>query len=306
MSGHALILMYHRVCERGPRTACWFARGTAVTPETLARQLALLRERVRFVTLDAALEEVASGGGPDPRPACALTFDDGYHDVLDAVPSGLPLTVFAVADVVEGGKTLWFDRYYDILHRARRRSPRPADLGLEGDTCVPPIDADLRWWVRGPEKERLQCLSPDARTAYLDRLERDLDAAPARDDARYLSRDDLRELVRAGHRVGGHGRTHSRLTALPDPEIEAEFAASRALVDSAGPQPVRLFSYPDGATDQRVARAAAAHGFTAACGVQDGVLSPGFDPLFIPRRLMREDRSPEALCAIGMPAGKAP
>ena len=33
------VLMYHRVCERGADTRCWFERGTAVTPAALDRQL---------------------------------------------------------------------------------------------------------------------------------------------------------------------------------------------------------------------------------------------------------------------------
>jgi hypothetical protein len=79
MSGEVFVLMYHRVCELNAQTACWFARGTAVTPAHFEAQMAWLRARARFVTLAEAL---APDGESNPGPRCVVTFDDGYRLAL--------------------------------------------------------------------------------------------------------------------------------------------------------------------------------------------------------------------------------
>ncbi|MDO9022910.1 MAG: polysaccharide deacetylase family protein [Deltaproteobacteria bacterium] len=287
----AYVLMYHRVCERTEDTACWFARGTAVTPEHFATQIGWLRSRVRFVPLDAAVEGVLSGGGSDQRPLCAVTFDDGYRDAQVAVDQGVPATVFAVAaHTGDARDALWFDRYYDILHSARRRaSVQGALLELPADAVVPAIDDDLCWWVRGPVKEALQAMEPTARDERLRQISEVLDAS-SRTLPRdlYFSRDELGALMRSGHAVGGHGASHSRLTSLDDATLAAELAASRALVDGLGDQPARLFCYPDGAWDGRVQAAVRTAGFPIACAVTEGVVSVESPRLALPRILMRD------------------
>lgn len=287
----AYVLMYHRVCERTDNTACWFARGTAVTLEHFAVQIEWLRSRVRFVPLDVAVEEALSDGGSDQRPLCAVTFDDGYRDAQVAVDQGVPATVFAVAGHTgDTGNALWFDRYYDILHGARRRAGiLGAHLGLPAGVLVPAIDEDLRWWVRGPLKETLQGMALTARDERLRQISEALDTS-SRTLSRdlYFSRGELGALVRSGHAVGGHGATHSRLTSFDDATLAAELRASRAFVDGLGDQPARLFCYPDGAWDGRVQAAVHTAGFPTACTVTEGVVSGESPRLALPRILMRD------------------
>lgn len=291
----AVVLMYHRICPRLPETACWFARGTAVTPEHFAAHIESLSRHVRFVQLEEALASAATGALRGGRPACALTFDDGYRDI-EVIAKSLPVTVFAVADPTqEAGEPLWFDRFYAILHRARRRvGMRPEALGLANETSVPGLDENLRWWVRGPVKSALHTMDTSARRIWLNRLAEILDSVGAELlPELYLQRDALRALVSAGHRVGGHGATHTRLTELADDVLASEIAASRALVDSLGMQPAMLFCYPDGACDARVAGAVAAAGFQAACGVEEAVVTRASERYAIPRIFMR-DVEPDA------------
>lgn len=282
------VLMYHRVCERGPATACWFERGTAVTPANLASQIAELRRWGRIVSLEEIVAEPAA-----PGRRCALTFDDGYRDALLAAEFGVPITVFAVANHTgDATEPLWFDRYYDIVHRAqRRRGVRGGELGLHGVDVAPPIDRELRWWVRGPLKEKLQATPPASRPAALRELAEVLQAdgsgAPSE---LYLTMSELRQLGAAGHAVGGHGATHTRLTLLDDASLERELRASRALVDDVAPRRPRLFCYPDGAYDERVVAAVRAEGFAGAVTVEAGVVCAGASPFSLPRRVARDGR----------------
>lgn len=52
MSAEVFVLVYHRVCEPEARTACWFARGTAIPPACFEAQIAWLC--ARLVSLDEA------------------------------------------------------------------------------------------------------------------------------------------------------------------------------------------------------------------------------------------------------------
>ena len=67
----ALVLMYHRVCASNAGTACYFARGTAVTPGAFLRHMDWLGERLRIVSLPDALRDSAAGMG---RWIVVLTF----------------------------------------------------------------------------------------------------------------------------------------------------------------------------------------------------------------------------------------
>ena len=68
------VFMYHKIAPRPRRVRL---KGLYVTPETFARQLEELSEN-GFVS--CGLEEACQNGRPTSR--VALTFDDGFHNVL--------------------------------------------------------------------------------------------------------------------------------------------------------------------------------------------------------------------------------
>jgi len=287
VSAPTFVLMYHRVCPLTSDTACWHARGTAITPDVFRAQIAWVRARARLLTLQ---EWVREAHRDDATARCVVTFDDGYRDVEAAVQLGIPVTVFPVAQHTGGSpELLWFDRYYVLLHRARRRAGVTLRaLDLDGIEPAPPIDEALTWWVRGALKEQLQGMSHASRRRALDRLADVLDAyGETRSDELYLSVEELRTLSRNGHCVGGHGATHTRLTQLEDESLAGELAASMSLLTRVGVGGVRTFCYPDGAHDPRVMAAVTRAGFSGACTVVSGVAASTTDLRAIPRLLMR-------------------
>ncbi len=101
----ALILGYHRVADvaHDPHLMC-------VSPQHFAAQLEALRRFAHTVSL----QELVLGlqNGALPRRAVALTFDDGYADVLyHAWPLleryEIPATVFVVSGCL--GREFWWD-----------------------------------------------------------------------------------------------------------------------------------------------------------------------------------------------------
>lgn len=275
----AFVLMYHRVCQRTRESEPWFARGTAVSPEAFARQVEWLVTRfaVRdvFAVLDAPL-----------RPTVAITFDDGYADVLHhALPVcekfGIVGTTFVSAGPLLAGLPLWFDAFY-----AAAAAP---EAGVEAwftrhGQSRPRTPAE---WANGPAKSWLACRGPE-RAGLVAEL---VQLCPGK-IVSYLSVADLRRLLALGWTIGGHGVEHHRLTELDNCQVVRELAESAALLDSVGARP-RVFAYPDGARDDRVAGFVKRAGFEIAFTVQPGSVEPGADRLRLPRLFARgEDHVP--------------
>jgi peptidoglycan/xylan/chitin deacetylase (PgdA/CDA1 family) len=106
VSDRATVLAYHAIgdCDRASDVHNLF-----VPASTFARQMEFLAKRRRVVDLDQAV----SGGWEPGPPAVAITFDDGYRNVLEhAAPvlerHGFPATVF-VPTAYLGGRNDWIE-----------------------------------------------------------------------------------------------------------------------------------------------------------------------------------------------------
>jgi len=274
--------MYHRVCPRTPETAPWFARGTAVTPEAFASQLEWLHQRLDIVPLEDLIARPVG-----ERPRVALTFDDGYAEVLHSVAPlcdrlGVTGTCFASAGPAIRGEPLWFDVWYGAVAAVARRGELLRVVRSWGFEALP---NDLDWWVRGPMKRWLAGLDSASRRERLAEATAAMGSQVVLD--LYLSLADLRALRGRGWRVGGHGDRHEALTACDDRTLDHELAASLAMLDQVGEAGPRVFAYPDGAWDKRVRARVARAGFAIACGVEPGRVVHGSDWLAVPRLFCR-------------------
>jgi len=77
----------------------------------------------------------------------------------------------------------------------------------------------------------------------------------------FMNADHLRDLVRRGHGVHSHSRTHARLPLLSAAEIDDEVQGSRADLETILGRPVTQFSIPGGAYDSRVIESARRAGY---------------------------------------------
>jgi peptidoglycan/xylan/chitin deacetylase (PgdA/CDA1 family) len=75
------------------------------------------------------------------------------------------------------------------------------------------------------------------------------------DQPGYLDRAQLRELVRAGMRIGTHGMEHRPWRGLSAAETEREMTEARRAIEGVIGTPIREASCPFGAYDRRVLRA---------------------------------------------------
>lgn len=83
----------------------------------------------------------------------------------------------------------------------------------------------------------------------------------------FLSREEVRDLARAGHDVGSHTLTHVDLTQVDDERLRVELAQSQAELEAITGRPVTSIAYPHGAFDGRVTREASLH-YLAGRGVE--------------------------------------
>jgi len=295
MSATLTIVCYHRVLPADTRTGAgrpYFARGTAVSVESFERQVRELASR--FEVLDeAGVVAWLAGRRSLARPACWVTFDDGYRDVLThAAPVlerlGVPATLFVVTDALAHGRSLPADRWYATLG-ARTRS-RGTLVGPEGEWAFDLDRAeDYARFIDGPEKRRYLRSPGPERTAILQRLARALATEPIEDvPDLYLRVDDLAALVRAGWTIGSHTKSHALLPVCTAEEQAAELCESRSYLRSLGID-AKSLAYPDGAWNEHVAEQAAAAGFELAVTLDRGLATSRSARHALPRLLPPAD-----------------
>jgi peptidoglycan/xylan/chitin deacetylase (PgdA/CDA1 family) len=275
--GLGAILAFHRV-RPDPGAAFAPNAGLEITPEFLDAALTRLRARgYEFLTLDAAIERLRRPG-PSARPFLALTFDDGYRDLVDyALPAlkrhRAPFTAFVTPGFADGAARLWWLELEEAVNRlafvdiviAGRRIARDCAT-VEGKREV--FACIYRAIRAQPEPVLL------AATAAL--------SAQARVDARALTQSaclDWSGLATLADcplaEIGAHSLTHPRLATLGAAEARYEMAESRARLVARLGAGVRHFCYPVGdptSAGRREFALAAELGFESAVTTRPGVV----------------------------------
>jgi len=211
-----------------------------------------------------------------------LTFDDGLESHATCVYPVLerlrmPATFFVCPGLIERGEGIW------TLETRARLAGLPPDTFLRwiranGLPDRAGIDGVLDWMKRLPRARRQEV------TASAQRL-----AGPVHDDGRRLpltrlmSWEQLRCLDPSLVTIGSHSSTHSILTLLEPAELELEIREAQELLVQHLGREARVFCYPEGAHDARVAEVARLH-YEAAVTTDEGFAQPG-DNLYTLRRI---------------------
>lgn len=270
MPPRLFVLCYHRVLD--PTRDCargwpYFARGTAVSTASFARQLETIAAEFHVVPPGAA----ERGEWPErrDRPLCWITFDDGYREVFDrARPTlagfGMRATAFVTACTLHSPPTaLPADRWYAALTSATR--PRGELRSAEGRWRFDLDDpGDRARMVDGPERRAYLHARPQEQAVMLEHLREALGASANLGEELYLSTAQMRELLRDGWSVGAHGATHAIFPSLDDRSVEQELEAIEGEFLCHGLPPPRSFAWPDGAVSARAARSIATRGYASA------------------------------------------
>jgi peptidoglycan/xylan/chitin deacetylase (PgdA/CDA1 family) len=305
-AGAGLVLVYHRVADLpvDPWSVC-------VSPAHLAEHLEILARYARLLHAGDLVQRVAAGA--DSKRAVAVTFDDGYADLLHAArplleQAGVPATMFITTGAIDSREEFWWDAVERALLHDRPLPPR-LRLPLGHATGEWPVGDALRgaapaagacaWraWDPPPAQRAavyvavwnaLLGLATAARSRAVAELLAwaGLDAY-ARPSHRTLREQELRALA-AGDlvEIGAHTVTHPVLAALPPAEQDAEVIGSRDTLRSTLGRNVRTFAFPFGKPEHVGSRAGAAvraAGFTTAFLNVTGTVTRDTDRYAVPR-----------------------
>jgi peptidoglycan/xylan/chitin deacetylase (PgdA/CDA1 family) len=264
-----LVLLYHRVS-----TLASDPQQLAVAPERFRAHLEVLCRR----GVPLSLESMAAlaGKGELPPKAFAITFDDGYADVLtEAVPSlraaGVPATIF-VSTGFSDTREFWWDELERILLGAAT----PPRHDVYEDLC------DRLRSVTGASRERtLAALAAIAGTPR--------DPRPSH---RRLSSSEIAELAAIdGITIGSHTESHSSLAGLAADEQRREVCRAMGELARLIGKPVTSFAYPFGGphdVPDQFAAIAEVEGVTIACTTEPGSIGRDTDRLRLPRVTVRD------------------
>lgn len=284
---------FHRVLPADARTTHWpyFARGTAITVEEFDDKLAHLSYHYELVD-EAQVAEILDGGS-SPYPACWITFDDGYADVLDNAMEVIDRydvrpSIFLTTRVLDGDWWPPVDRWYSALLKTRRKTLRLS------------YDEISECWDLCTEEGRTRAVVGELKRVYLesDRIQRTgifefLCQSLVVNDvidrvSPFLTYEDVTQLSSMGWYIGPHGHEHRLLPTQSPSELETEVVRSVETLDS---MPLlnrsSWFAYSDGRHDRRVrqqvARLLSPLGYDGALTIEGRMVKREDDPWSTPR-----------------------
>lgn len=274
----SLILLYHRIARAAadPWSLC-------VSPAHFSQHLDVLCGR--FARLADLTGRAPHGTRAGVR--FAITFDDGYADVLHAAKPLLeqydaPATVFVATEGVDTGQPFWWDELAHIMTQLQQSDPAQ----LERNRPAWLVDCkgsheDLHRRLH----EMLGKLETSTRRGQLATLRVWAGVGiPADSIGRCLDTQEIRQLAVNGIvEVGAHTVSHRKLPALSPVEQELEIRNSRNYLEELTDCPVTSFAYPHGCNDATSRRLLADAGFQRACTSSFGRVRPGTDVFRVPR-----------------------
>jgi peptidoglycan/xylan/chitin deacetylase (PgdA/CDA1 family) len=291
IANFVLILGYHRVAETAvdPYNLC-------VRPDHFAEQIDVLRRQTNVVDMPTIADGLKSGHLP--RRAVAITFDDGYLDILQTAKpllaaNDLPATVFAVSGSL--GQEFWWDRLARIIF-GPAVLPESLTLPICGQTLAwSVIDTAQAVAAKDSPSPRRRLLDqlyhrlaalPEERPSLLSQLQQWAETAESVPPAtsRAMTAVELRELAGDGLiTVGSHTVSHPALTRLSPTQQAVELQDSRQVLTEILGQPVTTLSYPHGDNDTQTRQLARQAGYQLACASRNGIVHKRQEPLALPR-----------------------
>ncbi|KFC67376.1 Polysaccharide deacetylase [Devosia sp. LC5] len=277
-----LILMYHRIADLDHDP--W---ELAVSPDRFAMQLQILRARRDIVPLSWLVERLERGQSA-PR-AAAITFDDGYVDLLDNAKPLLarytcPATVFLPPAFVGQPGGFWWDTLTRIF-LATPDLPAQLTLDHDGKSLAWDVRTDTRRKVHDEVWAALKFMGDTERAGHLATLVAwaGIPAdAPASD--RCMTEEQLRAFSQPGVLdFGAHTMSHPSLPHLAAPAQAEEISrSSNWIVETLGIEPQGL-AFPFGDYNKETLAAARSSGVQFACTTVADAIRRRADRFALPR-----------------------
>lgn len=223
-----------------------------ISPDYLLRCLNHVNRHGYQAMALSELLRMLENGLPLPPKACVFTIDDGFVDHYHAAElfdqHQIPLNYFVISDFLDRELWPWDDQ---VAHALAEASAAPDSItGPDGTSlAIGPNDAGRTGRVREQIKQRDQSkLYPWLREQLFPQLGLNYpDTIPAGYEP--MSWDQARDLVKRGHEVYPHTRSHRILSRLPPASQTEEIQHAAERVQSETGLPWPAFAYPTGRLD---------------------------------------------------------
>ena len=248
MKNYAVIFMLHRFEDQ--------ERG--VSGHSLAfldQALTFLRnEGYQFVALEDLVRRVQQGLPPLKNSIC-FTIDDGYFEQAAlAAPvfekHNCPVSIFLITGFVDGKLWPWYDQAKYIFSKTKKRK-------LELSLYDKPLEYDLseRSWLECVRSFRELCktLPEDELFRAIDELSCVADVGIPEQPATIaqpMTWGMAREFEERNARFGPHSETHMIMSNIDRDRVRDEMSQSWARVKTELVQPLDIFCFPNGRSEQ--------------------------------------------------------
>tara|TARA_R110000850_G_scaffold272385_2_gene407534 strand:- start:4276 stop:5262 length:987 start_codon:yes stop_codon:yes gene_type:complete len=288
------ILLYHRVDtdHRDKFNLC-------VSPENFEDHMSLLAESGRATTLhDLVNNQRLNQLTPS---SIAVTFDDGYLDVLEkALPILTKYQIPATVYIVTGnlGSQFWWDKLSHIIHEPKQLPDKLEIRDTDGLKTMINCRGCSRVAIYDSLYQKLRSQSPTNRAEVLAELSETTGYSTAPNAARAITPEELLKLASNPLiTIGAHTDTHSRLTSLDYREQQDEIQTSVSKLSGIIGHPIETFSYPFGLKrrdySEETIKAVKAAGLNHSLAADLGVVTNQSTPFALPR-LWIHDRGKSA------------
>lgn len=304
MGQRLLVLGWHNV----EGTGCFPSRAGSGSAG-LYRQLTALDRLANVVPLEPALADL-DAGRPIPRRAVALTFDDGYADVLSiAAPMlerlRLPATFFLVPGLLSREVRAW----WEALALAFATATAPRLRWNERSWVLDGAGARRRAFTT--VAEQLKELDAASREAAVDVLVALAEPAGAVDRPElFLDWAGAGELVRRGFAIGSHTSAHAILARETPQAQQLDLVTARRRLQEELQVSVDVLAYPNGRArdfDAATTAAAARTGHTHSLTTIEGLHVAGGSPHAVRRCVVYPERGwSELVATVRYAAVRAP
>lgn len=247
-----IILTFHGVTSDLSETIC-NAEGLHLHRPLFERLMKHVEGNYHVVPV-ARIVDWLEGRAAVPERAVAITFDDGFRNVLtEAAPVlkrlGLPATLFITTDFVFQGEMLWPDRLLAALELTRE--PR-LEVEIAGERRAFDLTARAGK-LQADRAINAECkrLAQTERLALVQRVTDGLGVSAsalssAWDGFRPIDPDEMRLLPGAGITVGAHTCSHPILALLSAADQARELSESKRRIESVTGVRCDEFAYPNG------------------------------------------------------------
>lgn len=262
------VVTYHRIAPVN-RSLELDPAMISATPKGFRQQMYWLARHYNVISIMDILDALTNGTNL-PSKAVLISFDDGYHDLLQyAWPTlkqyNLPAVIFVATDFVNHpNKAFWWDRIAAAIYNTSKTSLTisPFDLPLPGNPTA-------RKKIVKVVQSHLKTLDHNDMDMLIETICHNLDE-PKISKQVSLDWQQLRQLQNSGIAIGAHSQHHPLLTRIKQQQAREEILGSQENLQHELGNSLPIFCYPNGNHNRAIMSILRDNGFQLAFTTLDG------------------------------------